>query len=72
MTTSTAQPGQPWARAAGLLGGCATVIAGVVHSVDPDLIVYRATIAAVGVAISVRLFCIICETTKPTEDEEDA
>jgi hypothetical protein len=71
MTTSTAQSGQPWARAAGLLGGCATVISGVVRSVDPDIIVYRATIAAVGVALIVRLFFIICDTTKPQDDEDE-
>lgn len=71
MATSTAQSGQPWARAAGLLGGCATVIAGVARSVDPDVIVYRATIAAVGVAVIVRLFCIVCDTTKPHDDEDE-
>jgi hypothetical protein len=71
MTTSTAQSGQPWARAAGLLGGCATVIAGVVRSVDPDIIVFRATIAAVTVALVVRLFCVICNCTKPIEEEDD-
>jgi len=71
MTTSTAQPGQPWARTGGLLGGCATVIAGVVRSVDPDVIVFRATIAAVTVAIIVRLFCIVFETTRPADDDDD-
>ena len=71
MTSSTAQPGQPWARAAGLLVGCATTIAGVARSVHPDVIVYRATIAAVTTAIIVRLFCLVCENAGPTEDEED-
>ena len=71
MTTSTAPSGPPWARTAGLLGGCATVISGVARSVDPDVIVYRATIAAFGVAIIVRLFCVICDTTKPHEEEDD-
>ena len=71
MTTSTAQPGQPWARASGLLGGCATTIAGVAHTVDPDVIVYRATIAAVTVAVIVRVFCLICETATPVEDDDD-
>jgi hypothetical protein len=71
MTTSTAQSRQPWARTAGLLGGCATVIAGVVRSVDPDVIVFRATIAAVTVAIIARLFCVVCDTAKPIDDDED-
>lgn len=71
MTTSTAQSGQPWARTAGLLGGCATVIAGVVRSVDPDIIVYRATIAAITVAIIVRVFCAVCDSAKPSEEDED-
>ena len=71
MTTSTAQPGQPWARACGLLGGCATTIAGVVHSVDPDVIVYRATIAAVMVALVVRAFCLVYQSTLPVDDDED-
>jgi hypothetical protein len=71
MTTSTAQSGQPWARTAGLLCGCVTVIAGVARSVDPDVIVYRATIAAVVVALITRLFCLVYETTQPTDDEEE-
>jgi hypothetical protein len=71
MTTSTAHSGQPWARAAGLLGGCATVIAGVARSVDPDIIVYRATMAAVGIAIIVRLFFIVCESAKPVAGDDD-
>jgi len=71
MTTSTAQPEQPWARACGLLGGCATTIAGVAQSVDPDVIVYRATVAAITVAIIVRLFCILCESATPIDDEDE-
>ncbi len=71
MTTSTAQPGQPWARASGLLGGCATTIAGVAQSVDPDVIVYRATVAAITVAVIVRVFILVCQsTTPPIEDDE--
>lgn len=71
MTISTAQPGQPWARACGLLGGCATTIAGVMQSVDPDVILFRATIAAVGVAIVVRMFCVVCETATLIHEDED-
>ncbi|HVJ68200.1 MAG TPA: hypothetical protein VM510_09465 [Caulifigura sp.] len=70
MTTSTAQPGQPWARTCGLLGGCATTIAGVAHSVDPDVIVFRSSVAAVTVAIIVRAFCIICQTATPEQDDD--
>jgi hypothetical protein len=71
MTTSTAQPGQPWARACGLLGGCAATLAGVAQSVDPDIIVYRATIAAVSIAIAVRLFCLVCQSAKPAEENDE-
>ena len=71
MTTSTAQPGQPWARASGLLGGCATTITGVAHAVDPDVILYRATITAVAVALIVRVFCLICHSATPAEDDDD-
>ncbi|HVJ87457.1 MAG TPA: hypothetical protein VM452_17490 [Caulifigura sp.] len=71
MTTSTAQPGQPWARASGLLGGCATTIAGVAQSVDPDVIVYRATVAAITVAVIARVFVLVCQSNTPTiEDDE--
>ncbi len=71
MTTSTAQPGQPWARASGLLGGCVATIAGVAQSVDPDVIVYRATLAAVAVAIAVRFFCFVCQSASPVEDDDE-
>ena len=71
MTTTTAQPGQPWARACGLLGGCAATIAGVMHSVDPDEILFRASIAAIGVAVVVRMFCVVCEAAKPVIEDDD-
>jgi hypothetical protein len=71
MTTSTAQPGQPWARACGLLGACAATIAGVMHSVDPDVILFRATVAAIGVAVFVRMFCMVFENVHSVPEDDD-
>ncbi len=70
MTTSTAQPGQPWARAGGLLAGCAATIAGVAQSVDPDVILFRATVSAVGVAVVIRLFCVVFNALSSEEDDD--
>jgi hypothetical protein len=71
MSASTAHPGQPWARASGLLGACAATLAGVAQSVDPDVILFRATVSAIAVAVVVRVFCAICESCRVVHTDDD-
>lgn len=71
MTTSTADRGQPWGRACGLLGGCATTLAGVVQQVDPDVIVFRATVAAIAIGAVVGLFRAVVQALPAHERDEE-
>jgi len=71
MTTPTADRGQPWARACGLLGGCATTLAGVIQQVDPDVIVVRAVVAALAIGIVVAMFRIVINALPGGNTEEE-
>jgi hypothetical protein len=69
VTTTTANR-QPWGRACGLLAGCVATVVGVLREVDPDVILYRAMITAVVVAVAVRMVRSVMEAC-PAKDDED-
>jgi hypothetical protein len=71
MTTSTAERGQPWARACGLLVSCGTTLAGVLQQVDPDVILTRATVSGIAVTSIVAVFRSIVPRAHLDDADED-
>lgn len=46
---------QPWGRLAGLLAACGTIAMGVLHDLDPDVILVRSLVAAAAVGAIVTI-----------------
>ncbi len=45
----------PWGRAIGLLAGCVVMVIGVLCKLDPDVILFRAVVAAVVLGVATRV-----------------
>ncbi|MBX3444718.1 MAG: hypothetical protein KF774_20125 [Planctomyces sp.] len=71
MTTSTAERGQPWGRACGLLGACAVTLGGVAQQMDPDVILYRSVIAGATISGIVFAFRCVVRGLQGTDDEDE-
>lgn len=71
MTTSTADRGQPWGRACGLLGACGATLAGVVQQLDPDVILFRSTVTGAVVAAAVVVIRSLITAFDPGDPHEE-
>ena len=55
----------PWSRASGLLAGCMATLIGICSRLEPDTILMRSVVAAVIVAVFVRVVRAIAYITVP-------
>jgi hypothetical protein len=71
MSVQPAEPHQPWGPAGGLLAACGATLTGVLRGVDPDVILGRALVSGLVVALVIGAARQTWRLSHPAVDEDD-